>query len=169
MQQRSLNRLRLAFIAIGVVLLAPLGWLLWSFDQRLEAQRRLRHEVVAERIFDEVERELLRFLNEEAQRPNEAFQNGIALDASAPYVLGYYTKGSSGTRDVTIGGNADKWQRVDSSLGSKQALPMPGGTAAEYGLRRAPSRSEPVKRVESPSDALRQLNRADEIRRDLSE
>jgi hypothetical protein len=168
MQPRSLNRLRLAFMAIGVVLLAPLGWLLWSFDQRLEAQRRLRHEVVAERIFDEVERELLRFLNEEAQRPNEAFQSGIALDAAAPYVLGYYTKGPSGTRDVTIGGDADKWRRVDSSLGSKQALPEPQGTA-EYGMRHAPARSVPAKRVESASDALRSLNRADEIRRDLSE
>jgi hypothetical protein len=162
MQQRSLNRLRLAFIAIGVVLLTPLGWLLWSFDQRLEAQRRLRHEVVAERVFDEVERELLRFLNEEAQRPNEAFQMGIALDAAAPYVLGYYEKGASGTRDVTIGGNADKWRRVGGSLGSKESLPAPGATS-EYGLRRAsPAPKAPPKRVESATDALRQLNRADD-------
>jgi hypothetical protein len=168
MQQRSLNRLRLAFIAIGVVLLAPLGWLLWSFDQRLEAQRRLRHEVVAERILDEVERELLRFLNEEAQRPSEAFQNGIALDAAAPYVLGYYTKGSSGIRDATIGGDAAKWRRVDNSLGSKAAMPLPGGTA-EYRTQPVPRRGLPAKRVESASDALRSLNRADEIRRDLSE
>lgn len=158
MQPKSLNRLRLAFIAIGVVLLAPLGWLLWSFDQRLEAQRRLRHEVVAERIFDEVERELIRFLNEEAQRPNEAFRNGIALDAAAPYVLGYYVKGSSGTRDATIGGSADKWRRVDGSLGSKEAVPAPGGTL-EYRVRS----KAPAKRVESPTDALRQLNRADDL------
>jgi len=78
-------------------------------------------------------------------------------------VLGYYVKGPLGTRDVTIGASADKKQRVDSSLGTREALPAPGATA-EHGVKRTLAPKSATKRVRSASDALRQLNRADELR-----
>ena len=90
MRLRPLTRLRLAFVALGAVLLAPLGFLLNAVDDRIQAQRRLRHEVVAERIFDELERELTAVLETESTRPSAAYGEPTRVEAWAPFVLGYF-------------------------------------------------------------------------------
>ena len=56
MDNAALKRLRLGFVLLGVLLLAPLYFVLRTTEARLEAQRRLRHEIVAARIFDEMDR-----------------------------------------------------------------------------------------------------------------
>ena len=89
MRLRPLTRLRLYFFALGAVLLAPLGFLLSAMDDRVQAQRRLRHEVVAERIFDELERELTLVLESEALRPSSAYEAATRIEAWAPFVVGY--------------------------------------------------------------------------------
>src|SRR4051794_27330780 len=70
---RALTRLRIAFVLLAAALLAPLALLARSMELRFEAQRRLRHEIVAERIFDEMERELTALLATESARPTEAY------------------------------------------------------------------------------------------------
>jgi hypothetical protein len=91
-----LTRLRLAFVGLGVVLLAPLGFLLRAVDERVEAQRRLRHEVVAERIFDELERELTALLAAESARPSTAYDEPTRVEAWAPFVVGYFKASPQG-------------------------------------------------------------------------
>lgn len=91
-----LTRLRLAFVGLGAVLLGPLGFLLDAVDERVEAQRRLRHEVVAERIFDELERELTALLAAESARPSSAYDEPTRVDAWAPFVVGYFKGSPSG-------------------------------------------------------------------------
>jgi hypothetical protein len=90
MRLRPLTRLRLGFVALGFLLLTPLGLLLNAVDDRIQAQRRLRHDVVAERIFDELERELTALLESESKRPSAAYGETTRIEAWAPFVVGYF-------------------------------------------------------------------------------
>ena len=98
---RPLARLRLAFVGLGIILLAPLGLLLNAASERLDAQRRLRHEVVSDRIFDELERELTELLERESQRPSEAYYQQSLPDTWAPFILGYFTARGANHRLVS--------------------------------------------------------------------
>ncbi|MFO7178007.1 MAG: hypothetical protein DIU78_004825 [Pseudomonadota bacterium] len=123
----SLTRLRVAFASLGVVLLAPLGFLLDSIDERLEAQRRLRHEIVAQRIFDELERELTRVLEQEGARPSSAYDaDETRVETWAPFVVGYFKSGARGvelvgasqldaTRRDRLTAVLDRWRHTTSS------------------------------------------------------
>jgi hypothetical protein len=92
-----LTRLRLGFLALGVLLLVPLALLLREAESRLEAQRQLRHQIVAERVFDEMERELGLLLASERERPSAAYDAPPrAQSAWAPFVVGYFTRDRTG-------------------------------------------------------------------------
>lgn len=88
----SLARVRLAFASLLFMLLAGVLMLLHSALDRLEQERRLRHEVVAERVFDELERELNAHLERESARPSSAYDAPTSqVGTWAPYVVGYFT------------------------------------------------------------------------------
>jgi hypothetical protein len=88
-------------LLLGAALLVPLGWLLRSVDARLEAQRRLRHELVAERIFDEMEGELTALLAREDARPSAAYAaTSTRVENWAPFVVGYFTRDARGVQIV---------------------------------------------------------------------
>lgn len=128
-----LTRLRLAFVGLGVVLLAPLGFLLGAVDERIEAQRRLRHEVVAERIFDELERELTALLAAESARPSAAYDEPTRVDAWAPFVVGYF-KASPGGVELLAPDQLDaaRAARLREALGASETqVVRPRPTAAE--------------------------------------
>jgi hypothetical protein len=117
-QLGPLARLRLAFLLLGVLLLVPLALLLAAANERLEAQRLLRHQVVAERIFDELERELTLLLESESQRPSSAYAQNTSVSAWAPFIVGYFTADSSGTRYVAEDQlEAVRRARLDRALG----------------------------------------------------
>jgi len=71
MEQRvpELGRLRLGAGAIGAVLLGTLGLLVERAMESASMEAALRHQVVAERIFDEMERELSGLIAVEESRP----------------------------------------------------------------------------------------------------
>jgi hypothetical protein len=70
-------------------------------EARLEAQRRLRHEIVAERIFDEMERELTALLATESARPSDAYSaSSTRVEHWAPFVVGYFTRDAAGIHIV---------------------------------------------------------------------
>lgn len=97
MRVDALKRVRLAFVALGLSLLVPLGLLLRSAEARLQAQRKLRHELVAERVFDEMEAELAALLDRESRRPSSAFEaSDTQVAAWAPFVVGYFHRDRSG-------------------------------------------------------------------------
>ena len=129
-----LTRLRLAFVGLGVVLLAPLGFLLGAVDERVEAQRRLRHEVVAERIFDELERELTALLTAESARPSSAYDEPTRVDAWAPFVVGYFKGSPSGVELLAADQlDASRVARLREALGTpdnEKARPAPRPTTA---------------------------------------
>lgn len=89
----ALTKLRWAFGGLAAVLLLTVFGLLQSAIARLEEQRLFRHQVVAERVFDEAERELSSLLQHEATRPPAAYD---ATDTDPTrwgrFVVGYYRR-----------------------------------------------------------------------------
>lgn len=164
MHVRSLTRLRLRFVALGALLLTPLGFLLDAVDERVEAQRRLRHEVVAERIFDELERELTALLDAESARPSAAYDEPTQVEAWAPFVVGYFKLGAEGVellaRDQL---DAARSARLTAALGTlADAKGQPPAPSA------APEPSSLARKTEfapkSSPDVLQKLNRSQEER-----
>jgi signal transduction histidine kinase len=97
------TQLKIAFLALGVLLLASVLILLHSALSRLDEQRNLRQRMVAERVFDEVEREIGTVLQHEAERPSAAYDAVDRRDASqerdatdpsrwSRFVAGYYRR-----------------------------------------------------------------------------
>jgi hypothetical protein len=172
---RPLTRLRLWFVALGVLLLTPLGFLLDAMDERVEAQRRLRHEVVAERIFDELERELTALLDAESARPSAAYDEPTRAEAWAAYVVGYFKLGADGV-ELIAGDQRDaaRSARVKGALrtlvGAQGQPPPP---SEELGASLLPTTSLPTPRSPAPQrafepkstpDVLQKLNRSQEER-----
>jgi signal transduction histidine kinase len=93
MRLTGLARVSLAFAALGLVLVSCVVALLSSAVARLEEQRTLRHRMVAERVFDEVEREIGSVLQHEAARPSAAYDS-IATDPArwSRFIVGYYRR-----------------------------------------------------------------------------
>jgi hypothetical protein len=187
---KPLTRLRLGFLVLGVLLLGPLA-LLWSAaNQRLEIQRRLRHEVVGERIFDELERELTDLLDRESRRPSLAYDAPTRPDVWAPFVVGYFTLGRAGPEVLAESELApERRQRMAWALAQWQKRPGTTGPIPEPSLEMTPERGKaegilrPETRAPAPAPApksaaavgrpsvprtspeiLKQLNRAGEVR-----
>ncbi len=166
----SLKRLRAAFVALGVVLLGALHLLVSSALARLDRQRALRHEVVAERIFDELERELTAHLIVESERPSEAYDAvSTRPSAWAPFVVGYFTV-SDGHHVVAreqLG--PARVQRLEQALASvwpaPAAVPKPTPTPPDLSALDQPAREVPKSKVQSSPEVLRRLNRASEERK----
>lgn len=88
--QLSLVQVRVGFLLLGVALLTSLLVLSLLAARRLEEASRDREAMVASRVFDELEREVSTFLDEESERP--PYQNLANTDpqAWAPFVVGYF-------------------------------------------------------------------------------
>ena len=143
MDGRALTRLRIAFLLLGAALLLPLALLLRSVDSRLEAQRRLRHELVAERIFDEMEGELTALLAREDARPSAAYvDSSTRVENWAPFVVGYFTRDERGVQVVAKQQLAPaRLRRLEATLRTAPAPathpPAPAAAAASGGAYEA--------------------------------
>ncbi|HEY2733385.1 MAG TPA: hypothetical protein VGI70_05345 [Polyangiales bacterium] len=127
MRAGSLTRLRIAFVLLGAALLAPLFFLLRSMESRLETQRKLRHEIVAERIFDEMERELTSLLAREGERPSDAYDaTETRTETWAPFVVGYFTRDSDRLRVIARDQLTDvRSARVERAVEQLPKPPVP--------------------------------------------
>ncbi len=103
----SIQRVRIVFTALAFVLLVPLALLIQRALSSERAEQERSHETVAERVFDELERELTLFLRREEERPFEhyryfilpsnALSSALELERSPlaelptdPFVVGYF-------------------------------------------------------------------------------
>ncbi len=64
-----MTRIRIVFVLLALVLLASLAALVDKALDSVEAERAIRHRVLADRIIDEMERELTAWLRREEDRP----------------------------------------------------------------------------------------------------
>ena len=170
MQSNALTRLRWAFLGLALILTVPLLWLVHSVNQKVEAQRRLRHQVVAERIFDELERELTRVLGQESLRPSAHFDQQGPPERWAPYVLSYFTQQHGEAlllKEKRL--EPERRARVLATLSKlpdsrRQVRPKVVDTEAQA---QSPTRPAPATKAQAgsnASDVLRQLNRAKDDR-----
>lgn len=177
MQLTAIVKLRLAFVSLGVLLLVPFVWLVQSLDERVEAQRQLRHQVVAERIFDELERELTRVLAEQSARPSADFDGDRALRSTEPYVIGYFNVSRESARVLNDDSLSEtERERIRRALSEasvlsqqQQAAPVSKldalGAAEKVPSPKAPQQGIfPPSKSLSGSEVLRKLNRAGDER-----
>ncbi len=89
-----MQRFRLLFLAFAVALLALAALLVDRALHSVAIERQMRHQALAERIFDEMERGLTRLLEREEQRPFEHYvPEGPRSEGEAaafPFVIGYF-------------------------------------------------------------------------------
>jgi signal transduction histidine kinase len=171
--------LRRRFGLVALVVLVPVALLVWRALGSVALERAARHEIVAERVFDETERTLSDLLAREEERPLEAYGVGgdVPLRAGSdhPFVVGYFQiepqgviRGETAARAVV-----EAWWRGGGAREERAAVrPAVEGESrgnldrdGKSALAKAGGVAEP-KRKEEPSsyDALRSLNKAVEQR-----
>ncbi|MCP4663091.1 MAG: hypothetical protein GY856_47475, partial [bacterium] len=64
-----MKRIRIVFLLLATVLLVPLALVVRKALVSVEAERAMQHRTVADRIIDEMERELTALLRREEDRP----------------------------------------------------------------------------------------------------
>jgi len=77
------RRIRLVFGALAVLILVPMGLLVQRALESVELEREVSHRAVAERLLDEMERELSRLLRAEEERPFDDSHFGASASAGA--------------------------------------------------------------------------------------
>jgi len=162
------------FVVLGIALLTPLGALAWSAEARIEAQRRLRRDVVAERVFDELEREITLMLDRESQRPSYTLAPDTDPGTWAPFVVGYFVQvARDGETRVSAEERLPDEQRARVRWAVEEyvkRVPKPAAPAgSELAAQAAPPappapKALPPQQTTSP-EILRQLNRAQEQKR----
>src|SRR5438094_5786130 len=113
-----MRRIRLLFLASSIALLVPMGLLLQRAVGSVALERQMRHRVVAERIFDEMERALSDYLAREDARVSEPQPAGT--DGEPPFVLGRFAIDADG-RLETIGPDAHATHDAVERLGGRLA------------------------------------------------
>src|SRR5262245_36964335 len=107
-----MRRFRLLFVGVAAALLVPAGLLARRALESVELERDARHQTVAERLFDEMERALSGFLATEEQRPFGHYapqytppdepagvlaRSPLADPPALPFVIGYFQRDPDGT------------------------------------------------------------------------
>jgi hypothetical protein len=154
----SLRSLRLAFFSLGVVLLGGITALFLFMQERLTEARLEREQMVASRVFDELEREVSAFLDGESDRERYGALRETDPRSWAPFVIGYFKYEDTSPEVVTAGGPPGEDHRrvvwaleqtqlrmgAHTSLGSRETKPGVGG--ATKGTATDERRQNPAER-----------------------
>ena len=126
-----MRKFRLLFLAVAAALLVPTALLVHRALQSVDLERRMRHQAVAERLFDEMERALSEIMAREEERPfghyrffstppgepGGAVRSPLAEAPALPFVVGYFQIDPDGglhsplrPRDEERTGVASDWQ-----------------------------------------------------------
>jgi len=180
-----MRRLRYLFGIVAVTLIATIGLLVQRSLHSLAFEQQVRQQVVAERMFDEMERTLSRLLESEEQRPVENYQGSPATGAE-PFVLSRFEidareeitarrEKTEPDRDDEAKLDADLFRQLrepaaPSAVGAAEKRQAPGTTVrlrdARKGAQVAADSAREGKESSAVSeyDALRALNKAVEDR-----
>ncbi|MBW2418194.1 MAG: HAMP domain-containing histidine kinase [Deltaproteobacteria bacterium] len=109
-----MRRLRIAFVLLALALAVPLALLVSRALASVALERATQHRAVAERVFDEMERALSRFLEREEERPFEEYRAALprmqrpapspAPASAEPFLMGHFQiepDGSFGTPELS--------------------------------------------------------------------
>jgi len=120
-----MRRIRLTILLVSVALALPVGMLVWRTLEGLALERAVRHQALAERTFDEMERALSRILEREEARPPTHYrfyleESGARSPLAAPlaedFVIGAFQVDPDGSlhtplqpRDVEAARRRGDW------------------------------------------------------------
>ena len=176
-----MRRFRVLFVVFALALLAPLAVLIQRARHSAALERQMRHQAVAERVFDEMERGLSRLLEGEEGRPFDQYTD-TAQAPSWPFLIGRFqvdpdgtihalasagvkeqSKDESGAIERTLGAfwHAARGGAVNARLAA--AGQVPGTTVGidnGAALAAPAPREERAQQAVSAYDALRSLNKA---------
>ena len=168
-----MRRIRIAVALVALALAVPLALLVSRAVQSVALEREERHRVVAERVFDEMERALSTFLQQEEARP---FDGWADVEPSSPFALGYFQLAPDGAMSAReradapreqLAGIADKLRANEPGRRAAPVAQAPGTTVGLKGddakeQKAAPPAAAALKdeRDVSAYDALRSLNKA---------
>lgn len=159
-----LARLRLAFVGLGVALVVAIALLLHSALSRLDDQRRMRHQVVADRVFDEAEREIGSLLQHEARRPSAAYEpRDTDPTRWSPFVVGYYRRDPELSVVAESKFGRERLARVQDAVRTARGRLDAARRTPTTALPDVDAREELAAQPSSP-DVLRQLNRGVRVR-----
>jgi signal transduction histidine kinase len=177
------RRFRLLLLAFSLALLALVALLVQRALRSVEIERQMRHQTVAERVFDEMERGLSEFLEREEERSFDQYDS--AVQGPVPtFVVGHFTVDPDGTVRIQPAPHGNEQVAVTAEIeravgmywrGGKAVAKPPSGAAAQHpgttvalaaGARPAPvgvdaKMQDERKEKDSVSafDVLRSLNR----------
>lgn len=183
-----MTKIRITFLLLAAALLLPLALLVRGAFQSVREERELRHQAIAERIFDEMERELTAFLRREEERSVEEYAlmaSGRAAGIDEPFIEGYFELHADGRLDAWpeasrewtadflegLGQEGESNQAVDrfrdqTATEEQELTQRPGTTVAIKSKEEAlnevaqEDREQDDKRAfYSPESVMRQLNR----------
>jgi len=169
-----MKRLRLVFVILSVLLWLPLLFLVSFALRTVEQEEAGRYKAVADRIFDEMERELTALLRREEERLAGAYAellaNASAADGDAPYLLAYFERDASGVLHHSPGAGAVvRSLEQHRALAASQAPP----TAAAPAPSQSPGSTLELKREGEPLaksyDVLSSLNRSAVLREEVKQ
>ena len=114
-----MRRIRIALALVSLAALGLVAVLAWRASQGIAAERAARHEAVAERTFEEMERALTAFLAREEERPVEHYAPAPGGGAPAPlasglepFVVGAFQVDLQGVVTTPLEPAADETARV---------------------------------------------------------
>ncbi len=124
-----MKRLRLVFVVLAALLWLPLLGLVVYALRTVEQEEAGRYKAVAERIFDEMERELTEALKREDERPSQDYElSGEQPLSDLPFMLGYFERSpGQGLRHTPFARDAEAVQRAldEGSLSLAMASNLP--------------------------------------------
>ncbi|MBW2665395.1 MAG: HAMP domain-containing histidine kinase [Deltaproteobacteria bacterium] len=176
-----MRRIRSVFLLLALVLLVPMGLLVQRALESVALERRVSHRAVAERLVDEMERELSRFLRSEDERKIDDERFVSAGGGGDGVVLGWFQVDSGGSfAQARTTGVVDaelealvtrglRFEKISSPPAAAQQAP---GTTREFQVgKRELSEGLAVlsgipgeKKQVSPYDALQSLNKGVRMR-----
>lgn len=116
LRQWSLRQLKWTFLGLGFVLIGTVLGLTYAMHKRLAAAERDREEMVALRVFDELEREINAFLETENQRGPYQSLAQTNPELWAPFVVGYFKLGAEEELVAADGATSENRRRMIWSL-----------------------------------------------------
>jgi len=120
-----MRRIRITILLVSLALAIPVGMLAWRTLEGLALERAVRHQALAERTFDEMERVLSRFLEREEARPPSHYRfyleasgarSPLAAQLGEDFVIGAFQVDPDGSlhtplrpRDVVVASSRGDW------------------------------------------------------------
>jgi signal transduction histidine kinase len=160
------------FALLASILLAAVAFLVFRAVESVDVERRVRHETLAERVFDEMERALTRFVAGEEERPFAPYRGGGAADA--PPVLGWFELDATGRVRVPAASSTAATREIETAVAAAlrderplevaAASQAPGSTIPLDGKGARIAQKRMARDDTSVDQALRSLNKGVEQR-----